>query len=379
MNSPLSISLKCREQDFELDVAFEIGPGITTVFGPSGAGKTMILDCIAGLKKPNQGQIVSAGRPLVDTQTNTYIAPEKREIGYVFQHGRLFPHLTVERNLRYGEGRGSPNEARISFDQVVAVLGIENLLARRTHKLSGGEQQRVAIGRALLSNPKLLLMDEPLASLDPSRRLEILPFIERLRSEFGIPIIYVSHNLDEVIRLSDLTLLIDGGKVIARGPIDEIMNRSDLQSFLGLSDQSGDYLAPSTILDARVSEHDLPFGLTRAYGQGLSLWIPKLNQKIGEPVRIRLKSSDVAITRSEPENTSVLNTFMASVDGIDEPTGGFIHVHLRLESGLKITSRITHRSATRLRLQVADTVWGSVKSVAVITGAASQAQLERSP
>lgn len=374
MTSHLSVSINKEEKDFNLDVSFEVGNGLTTLFGPSGSGKTMVLDCIAGLRRPDTGRITFADALLFDSESKTHLRPEQRNIGYVFQNGRLFPHLSVEQNLLYGFARRRHSDPKIHISDITGILGIESLLPRRTHELSGGEQQRIAIGRAVLSNPALLLMDEPLASLDTPRRLEILPFIERLKDAFEIPIIFVSHDLDEVIRLSDLTILIEAGRVRARGPVDDILNKSEHHKFLGISDPSGDTASPSTILNAQISEHDLPFNLTRVHGEGLSLWIPRMPRPIGEKIRIRLRASDVAISRTEPENTSILNTFKASVDEISEPTMGFVQVALRLDSGLKVWSRITFRSATRLELQTGNQVWGSIKSVAVVTGAANMSE-----
>ncbi len=369
MTASLSLNIVRQVGDFQLNVGFETSEGITTLFGPSGAGKTMVLDCLAGLETPDEGNIEINGVTVFDSASSLNLAPERRRIGYVFQHGRLFPHLTVEQNLIYGYRLLSESDRRIPYDDVIDVLGISDLLGRRTHRLSGGEQQRVAIGRALMMSPQLILMDEPLASLDPARRKEILPFIEHLRDAFNIPIVYVSHILDEVIRLGDMAVLIEDGGIVAHGPVDDILNRQDLQPILGLKSSTGDHTAPNTVLSVRISEHDLTFGLTRVTGHGLSLWVPRLERPIGTTLRLRIRSSDVAISLQEPENTSILNTFQGTIEMIEEPFPGFVHVAIGTSAGLNVWARITTRSAARLRLEVGHSVWGLLKSVAVITGA----------
>jgi molybdate transport system ATP-binding protein len=230
----LKIQVKKALGDFFVDVDFSTGlVGITALFGISGAGKTSVINMVAGLIDPDEGLIEVNGTTLFDSKQSIYVPPEKRRCGYVFQDGRLFPHLSVKSNLVYGMNLAPRSQRYAIYDQVVDLLDIGRLLARRPGKLSGGEKQRVAIGRALLTSPSILLMDEPLASLDMARKNEVLPFIARLTREFYVPILYVSHSLDEVLNLADTVVLLDAGKVLATGPVKEIMSRLDLQHFAG--------------------------------------------------------------------------------------------------------------------------------------------------
>lgn len=230
----LDVSIRKKQGEFTLDIRFSTSEnGVTALFGNSGAGKTSVINMIAGLVRPDEGHIAANGRVLFDSEKRIDISPEKRRIGYIFQDGRLFPHLSVRSNLIYGM-KLTPNSKRfVQFDQVVDLLGIESLLDRRPAKLSGGEKQRVAIGRALLASPSLLLMDEPLASLDNSRKAEVLPFISGICREFKLPILYVSHSPNEVISLAGNLVLMDSGRVVASGKIKELINRSDLRFFMG--------------------------------------------------------------------------------------------------------------------------------------------------
>lgn len=368
MSAVLSLDIERSVEDFNLHAAFDLGPGITTLFGPSGAGKSMVLDAIAGLVTPKKGKITLGERTLFDAERNINLTPEKRRIGYVFQHGRLFPHLTVEANLLYGVRFVPDDTLQINFSEVVRVLGIDGLLARRTHDLSGGESQRVAIGRALMTSPELLLMDEPLASLDPARRLEILPFIERLRDAFDIPVIYVSHSLDEVIRLADTALVLQDGRVIARGDAEDILNRQDLRPIFGLADPTRRLTAPQTILSCKVAEHDRAFELTRLHGQGLSFWVPRMERPIGSTLRLQVRATDVALSTEEPENTSVLNRFRGTIETLDASHPGFADVEIRMATGASLWARVTQKSAMKLDLETGHDVWALVKSVAVARG-----------
>lgn len=230
----LHIDVACRLSDFTLEARFTADAGITILFGPSGAGKSSIVNMIAGLLKPERGRIVVNGRVLFDGEAGIDLPAHRRRIGYVFQEGRLFPHLSVRQNLLFGRWFSPRGERYMDIRQVVEMLGIEGLLDRRPRDLSGGEKQRVAIGRALLASPRVLLMDEPLASLDPGRKGEILPFIERLRRTADIPIVYVSHSVEEVRRLADTLVLLAGGRVIAAGSAADLIGRLDPASLSGL-------------------------------------------------------------------------------------------------------------------------------------------------
>ena len=226
----LEVAVTKRLGSFEIEAEFSCASdGIVALFGRSGAGKTSLINMLAGLSRPDSGRIEIAGVPLFDSRRGLDLPPERRRMGYVFQEGRLFPHMSVHGNLNYGLRRAPPGERRIRLDQIVELLGLEALLERRPHDLSGGEKQRVALGRALLANPRLLLLDEPLAALDQARKDEVLPFIERLRDELTIPIVYVSHAMPEIVRLADVMVLMSEGRVKAVGPLDEVTSRLDLR------------------------------------------------------------------------------------------------------------------------------------------------------
>jgi molybdate transport system ATP-binding protein len=369
-NTVVSLDIENTAEAFSLKIAFDLGPGITTLFGPSGAGKTMVLNAVAGLISPQAGRISLGGRVLFDAENHINLAPDKRRIGYVFQNGRLFPHLNVEDNLVYGR-RFVPDDApTINYNEVVDVLGIRPLLARRIHDLSGGESQRVAIGRALMTSPELLLMDEPLASLDPARRQEILPFIERLRDTFNLPIIYVSHSLDEVIRLADTAVMIQDGSIVARGEAEDILNRQELRPLMGLADPTRALSAPQTILTCKIAEHDRAFELSRLHGHGLSFWVPRLERAIGSHLRLQIRATDVALSLDEPENTSVLNRFRGTIETLDASRPGYADVEVRMETGVALWARVTQKSAMKLDLMTGHDVWCLVKSVAVARGTA---------
>jgi molybdate transport system ATP-binding protein len=235
--SGLSVQVEKRLGEFRLGAGFE-GPdrGVTALFGASGAGKTAVLAAIAGAWRPERGRIVAGGRTLFDSAAGVDLPMERRALGWIFQDARLFPHLNVKRNLAYGLERARNRERRVGFDEVLSVLGIDHLLERRPRDLSGGERQRVAIGRALLSQPDLLLMDEPLAALDAPRRAEILPFLQRLKSRFQLPVLYVTHSLAEVMQLADHLVVMDAGAVVAAGPLRQVLERSDIPLLAGRAD-----------------------------------------------------------------------------------------------------------------------------------------------
>ncbi len=271
----LAIDIRHRLGDFLLDARFETGSGLIALFGRSGSGKTSIINIIAGLIRPEQGRVTVGDAVLVDTARGVFVPRHRRRIGYVFQEGRLFPHLTVRQNLLYGRWFAPQAEARDDLDRVVDLLGIGSILERRPGRLSGGEKQRVAIGRALLANPRLLLMDEPLASLDEARKAEILPYIERLRDQTRIPIVYVSHSIAEVTRLASTLVLLSEGKVAAVGPTAEIMHRLDLFPLTGRAEAGA-------IVEATVERHDESFALTELRSRA-GLWkLPRLEAPVGD-------------------------------------------------------------------------------------------------
>ena len=252
----LDVRLKRRQGDFFVDASFKSDDvGVTALFGRSGAGKTSFINMVAGLVRPDEGHIIVNGRCLFDSQNSIDLPPEKRRVGYVFQEGRLFPHLSVRSNLTYGMRLTPKSERFVSLDQVVHLLGIEHLIDRHPAKLSGGEKQRVAIGRALLTSPSILLMDEPLASLDAARKAEVLPFISRLSDEFSIDILYVSHSLEEILNLADSMVVFDSGRTVAMGSIEELMSRRDLQNLTGYTDCGA-------VISTALESHDEAAGLT---------------------------------------------------------------------------------------------------------------------
>ncbi|MDX1432616.1 MAG: molybdenum ABC transporter ATP-binding protein, partial [Gammaproteobacteria bacterium] len=255
MASTIRLDVRHRLGRFELDASFEAGRGITALFGRSGAGKTSIVNIVAGLLRPAHGRVEVEGRVLVDTERGIHVPAHRRRIGYVFQEGRLFPHLDVRRNLMFGSWFTPRGERVADPDTVVDMLGLAGLLARRPAHLSGGEKQRVAIGRALLSSPRLLIMDEPLASLDAQRKEEVLPYLERLRDELRVPILYVSHALSEISRIADTIVLVSDGRVVTGGPVSDVLARADLFPLTGRHEAGA-------VIDAIVESHDERYELT---------------------------------------------------------------------------------------------------------------------
>ncbi len=356
----LEIKVKKRLGRFTVDVSFSTeGAGVTTLFGSSGAGKTSVINMVAGLFPPDEGLIVVNGRKLFDSEHSINLRPEKRRCGYIFQDGRLFPHLTVRANLTYGMKLVPRAERYVSYNQVIDLLGIRHLLGRRPAKLSGGEKQRVAIGRALLTSPSLLLMDEPLASLDLARKGEVLPFIARLPREFSIPILYVTHSLDEILNLADTAVLVESGKVVATGNVEDLMSRIDLQHFAGAFDAG-------VVLGTVVEEHERSGGLTSLRFAGGVLKIPLLEVPVGERLRVRIRSRDVAIALSRPDKISVRNIFPATVEEIVESPESLVDV--RLNIGCALLSRITPAAKADLKLAPGQQVYALVKSVAISRG-----------
>jgi len=331
--------------------------GTTAVFGTSGSGKTTLLRCIAGLTRVSKGYL-KFGHDLWQDE-NTFLPIQKRRVGVVFQDARLFPHLNAKQNLEYGMKRIQALDRRIIFDQVVGLLGLERLLERRSHHLSGGEQQRVAIGRALLTSPQLLLMDEPLASLDQERKKEILPFIQRLNQELQIPVLYVSHDLNEILQLANHMVLMKEGKVVATGPIQEVFARLDLP---GLVEPN----MVGAILETRIADHEPEFGLTRVEFEGRSLFIPKQELPVGVPLRVQIHARDVSLVVGAPAATSsVLNSLEATVVEIEESPRDQYAMEIKLDVGCPLLAMITRKSYHQLNLQPGQKVYAHFKAVAL--------------
>jgi molybdate transport system ATP-binding protein len=354
----LELSVERRLGDVRLafDFACETA-GIVAVFGRSGSGKTSLVNMLAGLLRPDRGRIAVKGHVLFDSSAGVEVPPERRRLGYVFQEGRLFPHLSVRGNLTYGLKRAPAAERRIGEDQVVELLGLGSLLARRPHDLSGGEKQRVALGRALLANPRLLLMDEPLAALDQPRKEEVLPFIERLRDELSVPIVYVSHAMEEIVRLADTLVLVSEGKAVAVGSVEELTSRLDLRPLTGRYEAGA-------VLEARVAGHDKVFGLSELAFAGGRLRVPHVNLPIGSVLRLRVRARDVALALTPPADTSFLNVFPARVRDLDPADGPMVDVLLDA-GGATLWARITARSRHQLGLEPGSRVHALIKAVAI--------------
>lgn len=357
----MSIAARFRHDypGFALDVDLTLpGKGVTALFGHSGSGKTTLLRCIAGLERA-RGRLSFDGATWQDD--TVFLPTHRRPIGYVFQEASLFPHLSVQGNLDYGMKRCQCRPASADFHHIVELLGIGTLLDRMPDRLSGGERQRVAIARALLTAPRLLLMDEPLAALDLARKNEILPYLERLHDELEIPVLYVSHAPDEVARLADHIVVMEGGRALAQGPLTDTLARLDLPIRLG--EDAG------VVLDGTVVERDENWKLARIAIQnsaGGQVWVRDGGHSVGHPVRVRILARDVSIAREQILSTSILNTLPAKVVALaDEPHPAQQLVRLQIGDS-PILARVTRRSACALDLKPGQAVWVQVKSVALI-------------
>ncbi|HVY41405.1 MAG TPA: molybdenum ABC transporter ATP-binding protein [Hyphomicrobiaceae bacterium] len=362
----LAVDIKHRLGDFLLDARFETGSGLVALFGRSGSGKTSLTNVIAGLIRPDAGSVIVEGAVLVDAGRGIFVPRHKRRVGYVFQEGRLFPHLTVRQNLLYGRWFASKTGSRGEFDRVVDLLGIGSILERRPGRLSGGEKQRVAIGRALLANPRLLLMDEPLASLDEARKAEILPYIERLRDQSRVPIVYVSHSITEVLRLASTIVLMSGGKVAAVGPTAQIMQRIDLFPLTGRTDAGA-------VIEAVVERHDERFGLTELRSPAGVWKLPRLDASVGTQLRLRVRARDIMLARSAPADLSALNIVPGVIVEMVAGEGGIVDVRLDC-GGDALIARLTRYSVERMGLATGAFVHALVKSVALDRGAGGTVQ-----
>jgi molybdate transport system ATP-binding protein len=341
---------------FSLDARFAGSGGLTALFGRSGSGKTTLIDVIAGLIRPDRGRVLLDGRPLVDTERRIFVPAHRRRVGYVFQEGRLFPHFTVRQNLLYGRWFAPRQDRYVKLGDVVDLLGIGHLLDRRPHGLSGGEKQRVAIGRALLASPRLLLMDEPLAALDEARKAEILPYLERLRDETKVPIVYVSHSIAEVTRLATSMVLMSEGRVVATGSVADIMGRLDLHPVTGRFEAG-------SVLETRVVGHDRAFGLTVLRAASGDLRVPYADLPIGSRVRARVRARDVIVAVRRPEGLSALNVLPGRLSEIGAHDGPIADLRLDL-GGDVLLARVTRRTIHDLDLVPGKEVYAVIKSVA---------------
>ena len=347
----LDVDIEHARDNFRLAARFTSQPGLTALFGRSGSGKTTLVDIVGGLIKPQRGRIVVDGQTLVDTERRVFVPKHRRRLGYVFQDSRLFPHLNVRQNLLYGRWFARHFDGTSSdFASVIELLGLGPLLDRRPDSLSGGEKQRVAIGRALLAHPRLLLMDEPLASLDEARRAEILPYIERLRDHAGVPILYVSHSVTEVARLATTVVILTEGKVTAVGPVLDILPLAD----------AGD---AGSVLDAVVARHDETYQLTALASAAGELQVPRLAAPVGAPVRAYIRARDVMLSLKAPEEISALNVLAGRVAQVTPNSNG-AQADIRLDcNGAILMARLTAKSVERLALAPGRPVYAVIKSV----------------
>ncbi len=343
---------------FALHVDLRLEPrGVTALFGPSGSGKTTLLRCIAGLERAEGGMLRVNHE--VWQEGGMFLATHQRRLGYVFQEASLFPHMSVRRNLEYGMKRIPSAQRRVKLEQAVELLGLNRLVDRNDPaNLSGGERQRVAIGRALLTSPRLLLMDEPLSSLDPASKYEILPYLETMHREMDIPVIYVSHALDEVARLADHLVMLEQGRIIASGTLAETLSRLDLPT-AHMPDASA-------VIDAKVAMHDEVYHLTRLDFSGGSLWVSKVQCPAGTSMRARILARDVSVAIVAPQGSSITNILAARIVQIQDEGPDRVSLRLAVADGQMLLSRITRRSRDQLGLTAGMQIFAQVKSVALI-------------
>jgi molybdate transport system ATP-binding protein len=352
----LKVRVVKRRDDFTLDAHFEAPtPGVVALFGKSGCGKTTTIDIISGLLAADEARVELDGHVLADTAAGISVPPEQRRIGYVFQDGRLFPHMSVLRNLRYGLKRTRAPQQTIRLDQIVALLGLENLLQRQPYQLSGGERQRVSLGRALLSQPGMLLLDEPLAGLDTARREEVLPYLERLRDNLSIPMVYVSHQFDEVLQLATHVVLMDAGRVVAQGSLTEVSLVPQLRAIVGPD-------CVGAVLDGAVTSVDASCGMAELQVGSGSLNVSVSGVRVGERVRVQLLARDIILGVEEPRGLSVRNQLRGVVTEVveDEEVARLVTVDV---GGVTVLSRVTRGAVEALGLRIGMSVWVLVKAV----------------
>ena len=342
---------------FKLDVELVIpASGITGVYGRSGSGKTSLLRCIAGLEAAAQGFLKVGDTVWDDARASVSVPPQARGVGYVFQEPRLFPHLSVRGNLGYALKRRNGSEDPIDESTVIELLGIGHLLQRSTADLSGGEAQRVSIARALLRAPALLLMDEPLSSLDRARRDEVLPFLDRLHAELSLPIVYVSHSIEEVSRLCDYLIVLESGAVVASGELQSVMTDPSVAALQG--EDAG------SVLGATVAAHDSDDEITRLEFSGGEIRVAGLAGTVGDHLRVRIRAADVSLCRDLPARSSILNILPATVRRVVDAEGGIAYALLSVGDD-EIMARITRRSARELDVKPGEQLFAQIKSVAI--------------
>lgn len=352
----LNIQIKKQLGTLQLETDLQLpAQGISAIFGRSGAGKTSLVNLLSGLERPDEGLITLGERTLFDSGQGIMLPPEKRRIGYVFQDARLFPHFRVSGNLKYANRNPDPSQ----FDQIVRLLGLEHLLDRYPASLSGGEKQRVAIARALLSNPDMLLMDEPLASLDEPRKAEFLPYLEQLVQQIQLPVLYVSHNLEEILRLADQLVLIDSGKVVCQGPLAEVWSSPQMQPWQPDQDIS-------TVVETHLARQHPDYPMTCLnLDNGISLWTSYIDAPLDTPVRLRIHARDISLVRTEPEQSSIRNIIPVRVSAIENPTSNDNRV-IRLQAGnCELRCNITAWAADELKIKTGDSLFAQIKGMSV--------------
>ncbi|VVO59759.1 Vitamin B12 import ATP-binding protein BtuD [Pseudomonas fluorescens] len=357
----IQIRLKLRYSGFALDVDLQLpGRGVTALYGHSGSGKTTCLRCIAGLERADQGFIQVNDEVWQDSDNRVFVAPHKRALGYVFQEASLFPHLSVLANLEFGLKRIPKPQRRVDMAHATELLGIGHLLDRHPQHLSGGERQRVGIARALLTSPKLLLMDEPLAALDAQRKSEILPYLQRLHDELDIPVLYVSHSQDEVARLADHIVLLNNGKALASGPIGQTLARLDLP--LAMGDDAG------VVIEGRVSAYDAGYQLLSLQlpDTNLDIRVPHTPMDVGQALRCKVQARDVSLSLDNAGHSSILNRLPVTVVS-EMNADNAAHVLIRLDAaGTPLLARITRYSRDQLNVHPGQQLWAQIKAVAVL-------------
>ncbi len=354
----ISVDVALARSDFALDVAFEGGQGITALFGPSGCGKTTVIRLVAGLERPDRGRITLGDTVLTDVERGVRLPPHRRRIGLVFQDALLFPHLSVATNLAYGRFFTARERRRVERDAVIAVLGIGHLLDRRPATLSGGERQRVAIGRALLTSPDLLLMDEPLAALDDDRKLEILPFIEHLRDAFAIPILYVSHSVEEVARLAATVVRMDQGRVAAIGAPAEVLAPTGLASAMHRFEAV-------SVVTGTVAGIDEAYGVTTIAHPAGSIVVPGRLPRVGASVRVTVRATEVTLSRERGTATSVRTALAGRIEAVTTDGGPFALVTVLLDGGETLYAYVTRLGFDALGVAVGDRISALIKAVSI--------------
>jgi molybdate transport system ATP-binding protein len=354
----ISVDAAVKLGTFTLDVTFENDYGIVALFGRSGAGKTATINLIAGLQRPDRGRIVLDGQVLVDTMNNTFVPRHRRRVGLVFQDSQLFPHLSVRYNLLFGHWFAPRTDRVVSFDAVVETLGIAALLDRRPARLSGGEKQRVAIGRALLASPRILLLDEPLASLDEERKQEILPLIERLRDEFAIPMVLVSHAIEDVARLANRVVILKDGRVVVSGSTEDVFGPK-------LFPAGESRFARSSFITGRIAGFDLAYGLMEIAHPAGSIWLTGKAGTLGNDARVVIRATDVTLATTRPENISVRTILSGTIRQINTESDPLAAIVIDLRGQGELVAMATRKAVDQLGLVPGKDIFALIKTVAL--------------